>query len=452
MLIVALPVCGATTYQVGPKQALKRIGDVPWESLGPGDTVRIHWRAEPYKEKFALSRAGAKGKPITVTGVPGAKGQLPVIDGQDAVTRKEHRWWNQPRAVVKIGGANGEGNQSPAYIVLERLDIRNGRPPFAFTGRKGRVVHHKIAAALFIEAGEHIVVRNCILRDSGNGIFSSDRSKDVLIEGCHIHNNGMPGALEHNTYTSSQGIVYQFNHFGPLRKGCGGSNLKDRSSGTVIRYNWIEAGNRQLDLVNASRKAAIEDPAYRKTFVYGNVLIEHDNTGNNQMVHYGGDSKDRSSYRKGTLYFYHNTVISTRRTWTVLFRLSTDDESCDFRNNVVHMTAPQQRPAMLTRAGGALDMRNSWVPKGWKVSHEKTAGTVKDSGGNVLGTDPGLANVAKDDYRLKKGSPCIGVGAELHPACKDHPVLWEYVPHLGKRKRVQKATVDLGAYGFTPGN
>ncbi|WP_419641612.1 hypothetical protein, partial [Thiolapillus sp.] len=63
--------------------------------------------------------------------------------------------------------------------------------------------------------------------------------------------------------------------------------------------------------------------------MYGNVLIEPDGAGNSQMVHYGGDSGDsgdsgnESIYRKGTLYFYHNTVVSTRDGNTTLVRLST---------------------------------------------------------------------------------------------------------------------------------
>ena len=59
-----------------------------------------------------------------------------------------------------------------------------------------------------------------------------------------------------------------------------------------------------MDLVN--------DPGYRKTFVYGNILIEPEGAGNSQIVHYGGDSGDASIYRKGTLYSYNNTVVSTR--------------------------------------------------------------------------------------------------------------------------------------------
>lgn len=43
LLALAGPV-SAADYDVGPGQPLAAIADVPWESLMPGDTVRIHWR------------------------------------------------------------------------------------------------------------------------------------------------------------------------------------------------------------------------------------------------------------------------------------------------------------------------------------------------------------------------------------------------------------------------
>ena len=61
-----------------------------------------------------------------------------------------------------------------------------------------------------------------------------------------------PGNLfHHNSYTAAIGITFEYNRYGPLLAGAGGNNLKDRSAGMVARYNWIEGGNRQLDLVDA---------------------------------------------------------------------------------------------------------------------------------------------------------------------------------------------------------
>ena len=48
-------------YEVGPGKALDSLGKVPWETLAAGDTVRIHWRAEPYREKFFLRGQGHQG-------------------------------------------------------------------------------------------------------------------------------------------------------------------------------------------------------------------------------------------------------------------------------------------------------------------------------------------------------------------------------------------------------
>ena len=99
------------------------------------------------------------------------------------------------------------------------------------------------------------MIRNCIISDSGNGLFvaaSDGATRDIRIEKNWIVGNGNDGSIyEHNTYTAAIGIVYDDNRFGPLRAGAGGNNLKDRSAGLVVRYNWIESGNRQLDLVDA---------------------------------------------------------------------------------------------------------------------------------------------------------------------------------------------------------
>ena len=74
-------------YPVGPGQKYAKIGDVPWERLGAGDTVRIHARPEPYKEKIMVGGIGRVDAPIRVCGVPGPDGALPVLDGDGATTR-----------------------------------------------------------------------------------------------------------------------------------------------------------------------------------------------------------------------------------------------------------------------------------------------------------------------------------------------------------------------------
>ncbi len=449
-LMLAAPVL-AIDYHVGPGQAFAAIGDAPWVSLQPGDQVLIHWRAEPYKEKWVINRRGTPEAWIAVRGLPGPQGQRPVIDGSDAETATGLNFWNEERGVIKVGGSNTPPDGLPAYLVIEGLEIRSGRPPFTFTNDGGGAsTYVDNAASIYIEKAEHLIIRDCVIHDSGNGIFSGDfngQTQDLLIEGNHIFGNGNIGsAFHHNTYTAANGIVYQFNRFGALRDGADGNNLKDRSAGLVVRNNWIEDGNRQLDLVDGTAAVATH-PDYNETFVYGNVLIESDGQGNSQVVHYGGDGGDTSQYRKGTLHFFNNTVVSTRSGNTTLLRLSTQDESADARNNVLYATASGNRLAMLASAGD-LTLRHNWIKPGWRASHSGLTGTIHDDGSSVEGSAPGFVDEASQNFRPATGAPLIDAGTTLHAAAFEHPVLSQYVRHLMFEERPSDATLDIGAYEF----
>lgn len=444
----------ATDYHVGPGQPLAEPGNVPWESLNAGDTVFIHWRATPYAAKWVLCRQGTLAAPITIRGVRGPAGELPVVTGENAPTRNALNYWNRNRGLIKIGGASVPADTMPQYLVIDSLDLRSARPPFTFTAPGGATESYiNNAAAVYVEKVRHLVVRDCILRDSGNGLFISPDSEDVLIERCYLHSNGNVGSgFEHNAYTESLGIVYQFNRFGPLRAGCNGNNLKDRSAGFVARYNWIEGGNRQFDLVDAEGSTAISShPTYRAAFVYGNLLVEPDD-GNRQIVHYGGDSGNTAIYRKGTLYFHHNTIVSTRAARTTLLRLSTNDEACDARNNVVFTTAGAGNLEMIDDTG-VLTLTANWLRAGWVHSFNAAhTGTVIDAGGNLTGTAPGFLAQSAQDFHLAESSPCRNAGAALSAvAAAAHPATLEYLRHFQTWTRsTADASPDLGAHEFTP--
>ena len=204
---------------------------------------------------------------------PGPAGPTPVIDGNGATTRSSLNYWNEVRGLLKIGGSNVPADTTPQYIVIESLEFRSARPPYTFTSANGTTQSYvNNAASIYVEKGQHITIRNCVIDDSGNGLFigslADQPSRDFLIEGNTIYDNGNAGsAYEHNNYSAAIGIVFQYNHFGPLRAGTSGNNLKDRSAGLVVRYNWIEGGNRQLDLVDAEDSSVIvADPSYHTTW------------------------------------------------------------------------------------------------------------------------------------------------------------------------------------------
>lgn len=449
LLCFPLPAFSAT-YEVGPGKDYGNIGDVPWESIKAGDQVLIHWRQEPYREKWVIAVQGTEQQPFTVRGVASESGQPPVIDGRDATTRSQINYWGEERGVIKIGGANMPDVAEPTWIVLENLDIRSGRTPFQFTGRNGLTNYTNNAASVYMETGQNVTIRNCILHDSGNGLFISHAARNVLIDGCWIYDNGIESSIyEHNTYTAAIGIIYQFNYLGPLRANCLGNNLKDRSAGLVVRYNWIESGNRQLDLVDAEDSTElVNHPSYRKTFVYGNILIEPDGAGNSQIVHYGGDSGAESIYRKGTLYFYNNIMVSSRTGNTTLLRLSTNDETCDCRNNIIYATAPGSHLALLNEAG-ILHLKNNWLKSGWVHSHSGLTGTIYDDGGNITGDSPGFMDGALQDYHLSSGSPCVNGGTSLHGDA--YPVLYQYVKHRSSEARPSDSALDIGAFEMKTG-
>jgi hypothetical protein len=442
-LLLSTPTAAAV-YEVGPSLKYAAIGDVPWESLAAGDSVRIHWRPEPYLEKWVICVRGTADLPVTVSGIVGPDGQRPVIDGRNAVTRSKLNYWNEPRGIVKIGGANVPADVMPSHITIENLEIRSGRFPYAYTGRRGEKHYDKSAAALFIEKGEHITVRNCILADSGNGLFCASQTSNLVVEYCIIRDNGMEKRIyEQNSYTEARGILFQFNQYGPLREGCLGNNLKDRSSGAVIRYNRIEDGNRQLDLVDSDHEEQLTDPAYRKTFVYENILIEGDGEGNSQIVHYGGDSRDPGRFRKGMLYFYNNTVVSTRTDQTTLFRLSSNDESADIRNNIFYVTHPADRLAVSNRAGN-IRLIHNWINTGWNPGHNDLIGRVSNEK-NIAGPDPGFRDPESGDFTLSSASLCLNAGSALSHDTSDNPVIHEF-PDGRQRHLDQK--IDIGAHEF----
>lgn len=450
VLLVAVLEVSAADYVVGPGRALAEVNDVPWESLRAGDRVLIHARAEPYRSKFVLCCRGTAERPIRIVGVKDGQGRRPVIEGRDAVTRKALNFWGEERAVIKIGGANRPADVVPEHIVVSGLEVRGGRRPYGFTGRNGRSKYAKNAAAFYLEKGRHIRIEDCVIHDNGNGIISAPALRDLTVSGCHIFGNGVEGSFyEHNAYMTGVRVTFEFNRFGPLRAGCLGNNFKDRSAGLRFRCNWVEGGNRCLDLVDAGAPEIINDPLYGQTMVWGNVLLKSAQASNNQVVHYGGDSGDERRYRKGGLLFYSNTVISLRSGNTVLFRPSSRDMAIDCRNNIVFVPVTNGR-LFLRSERCVLGWSRNWFSAGWAVQvGERPAA----SSGDLAGRDPGFVDWQRGDFRLREDSPARGYGGRSLFKPEDyfgHDFLqWQYRRHLQSSPRMERRGdgVDLGAFG-----
>ena len=132
----------------------------------------------------------------------------------------------------------------------------------------------------------------------------------------------------------------------------------------MIRYNWIEGGNHQVDLVDADDPLIYTDTRYGETFVYGNVLVEPDDAGSRVILHYGGDSGNTTNYRQGTFYFYHNTVASHRTSSTTLLQLSTANQAANVRNNAMYLSVGTSSLSILLEHGPDKLTQNL-LPLGW---------------------------------------------------------------------------------------
>jgi hypothetical protein len=272
---------------------------------------------------------------------------------------------------------------------------------------------------------------------------------DLRVERNYLWGNGNVGrAFEHNSYTETDGIVFEGNRYGPLCSGCPGNNLKDRSAGTVIRYNFIEGGNRALDLVHAETDDAdfTQRVATTPTYVYGNVLIKTDDTTQSQVVHFGGDDGSVPDNYRRTLRFYNNTVYSTRAVRTTFFHCDAPAPDVDIRNSVF-VTPSSSQIYLLdssTSTGSTVAVVNSYLPPAWDVSVEVALDAVVTTTGVTTGTTPGFVDGPAFDFHLLPSAAVRDGGAALLGGVP--ALLREYVTHQDTRARDEDGPLDLGAF------
>lgn len=465
-------------YQVGDGSGqIASLDQVPWESLAPGDTVRIFYRAAPYRGHLLLAAAGTATAPLRVCGVKGSNGERPIIDGQNAVARPGLSYTSaslnniqQTRAIVMIDRLGTQGwTAFPSYVQIDGLEIRGATPSNTFTNSLGTVqAYDSFGACIWVQRGQHVTIADNVIHDCTNGVLSQSTSdgdfaltKDIRLAGNWIYGNGVVAdEHEHNTYIQSVGVVYEFNHYGPLRSGALGNAIKDRSVGTVVRYNRLEQGAHAIDLVEAEayNTIAVADPAYRTTYVYGNQIVKAGDTGT--VIHYGGDHYGATPtdnwgepyFRKGTLYFYANTVVVTGNSGT-LFQLSTTDEHAEVWNNVFTFAPTVAYPSWRATssvgttwtAGGVLNFGVNWINANSADSdpYHSVPGTVSGQSQLIKGSSPPI-----DTSTLVPlaGSAVIDAAQANLSAVGGFPVEYQLdVNAVAQSRHTNGAAPDLGA-------
>lgn len=304
---------------------------VPWHTLGPGDTVNIYKREAPYRWRIFLGQSGTQELPIIINGVTDAQGNRPVFDISDPTRYVEvgREWGNDGQYhLAQYGGIvfsysrdGASYTDIPEWIQLKNLEIRGG-------GSGG-------ASGIYAQMARNILIEGCVIHDNGNGIFVNSGNLTAIstnwtIRGNHIFGNGtLESYRQHNLYVQSTGKnMYEYNLFGEIREGSFGGVLKDRSSGVTIRKNVIIGSARIIDLVEAqgSQDIVMETPAleadYRNALIEDNLILSNENgnihfgfdSGSNhptdpELYNTSGPANNKPLARNGLLTFRRNTYV-----------------------------------------------------------------------------------------------------------------------------------------------
>ena len=466
-------------YTIGPGKQYATLGALNWSQLGPGDTVEIFPNKNssgtiiPYYEKPMISVRGTATAPITITGMADpATGQLPIIDGTNAVTNAQGSVHYQPledTSLVLIGNTATEQTNSagwsPGYLTISNLEIRNAYQG-SYTGFDGASHSYNNPYGIYIEKGDHITIQGCSIHDNGGGVFGAGQGdsrnlEQITLQSNSIYGNGVVGDyLEHNTYLEGIDTVYQYNTYGPLRSGSPGAGLKDRGAGTLIRYNFFEGGGHLVNIDEAENYAGqtLTMASYNQADVYGNVLYNTNNQSNGAAalpVYFGIDGMPSPYDRNGVLYFYNNTFINQVDQSTFyrlnLFDLPETSDVVDARNNIIDsipMTTGGAAPEIDLLPGfGVGYLGTNWITQGWNAARPDQSFTGYLGGtANVISNaqnNPGFVSLASQNFQLTSGSQCLGQQGVLPTDAP--PILAQYVGPLMAGQAVSSVT-NLGAF------
>ncbi len=417
----------ARELHVGPDQRFSELHKVP--KLQPGDRVFVHWREAPYAAKLAINVSN-----VHVVGVAGPNGQLPTLDGSNAVEVSWAGFWsNQIARQGIITVTPAVAGQHVRNVVVEGFRLTNARAGTSLTSGKGQAsTWNHAAAGVALYKCSNVTIRACVIANNDNGIFGKSYGEpggdlqNICVEWCNFHSNGVSGKDRfHNTYIEGIGTTYQFNHYHPPIEGSSGCNLKDRSAGAVVRYNRFEGGVRILDLVDPEDGAPTftSHPKWGKTYVYGNIIVNPKSGGSTTMIHFGFDGMAKNAQKH--LYFYHNTIIDlntldpiakTGRWYAYPFKCN-GAQRIHAANNIFHACSPDASKApgefrfLVEEYGKGTEvvLQSNWFPT-WA-----TLGDAQPDGweAQMKGTDPGFVDAAAANVALSATSPCRRKATQL---------------------------------------
>lgn len=459
------------TFEVGPGRAYAELRDVPWLKLLPCDQVNVFYRPAPYKDIVYLGARGAKDKWITLRGIPGAAGELPILDGDGAVmpVGTGANTWSDIAGMIIIKRPDApeamlSANYKPGYLHITGLHIRNARPPQSVTNLAGNVVQwNAFTGGIYVNGAEKVAITYCELADNGLGIFANStngemlQTRNLLVARNYIHGNGNPYNFStHNAYSEGIATVYEFNYFGEPTANSYGDNIKERSTGIVFRYNYVESGSNLLSLRDAqsnfdNEKDQVDSFGERmndSAFVYANTWVTRKYP-DAILSHGDGNSASNgvpSQVRRGAVYFHGNrvvTMVDNQGYWennayydtqgVSMFHLwNVAQTTVSAVNNLFYSTSLTQgatpAPLALFEWQGWADFKSNWannfmlyrIGAGPGYSSSLPVGVPFDGTGigglTASASDPGFVDIAASNFATTQASPFASLTGALATA------------------------------------
>lgn len=404
--LLLLAVCGAAsaaTYEVGGGKPYASLAALP--ALAAGDVVQI---SSSLNEVKRWTTAG-----VTIRGVGAAR---PVIS---ASGKTVNGVLPNPRAAFQIEASN---------VVVEHLEFAN-----ATNGENGAGVRVTGAGLT------GVVVRDCRMRANDMGLMA-DGFGELLVEGCEIDRNGVPGFAGycHNVYISGGGsVTFRGCH---IHDALYGQNVKSRAHFTALLYNRIaDSQDGEVGLVESAATAA----AHSNAVMIGNVVISKNRGSgwnNERFVRFGADGA--SGTHQGTLHVLNNTFIAGSSSNAFLIS-SLPGSPIVARNNIFVGSA-----RISVGTVGPVSGANNWLPSGATVPAGFT--------GSVQGAAPGFVS-AYGDLHLLAGAAARGIGIAGSTWVDGAGISRSGVPthtYEGLGNLVARASdgaLDAGAYEYAAG-
>lgn len=399
-------------FEVGPNKAYTRLSEVPWLNLAPCDVVNIYYSAQPYTDLIFIGVHGLENKWITIQGIPNSNGDLPILDGSNAImpigTGADQ--WVDTSGLIMIKFPHGDtacnggqcpgtsANYKPGYIHITGLELRNANVDHQVTNLSNtKAAWPDFSSGIYVNGADHIAITYNKIHNNMLGVFINStagariQTSNVLIAHNYIFSNSYPGSFgTHNSYTEAIGTVYEYNYFGPTLSGSNGDCIKDRSAGNIFRYNYISGGADNIALRDPESNGDYEKLAkdsidgrylYQETYIYGNIFLTDHYI--QSVIGWGdGAASHHLAPRVGDIYFYNNIVISkvdNQGFWSnnnyydtqgnPLFDNASDPAAGSLTvhayNNIFYATSNTPNataaPFALFYYQGSADFQNNWI-------------------------------------------------------------------------------------------